>query len=309
MKKFLLTNFIFFSVIILIFLIGVFLPVTPKASNYYLFSKTKKDSMLQHVKSPRIIFIGGSNIVYGLNSELIKDSLRINPINAGVTATVGLVFMMENTLQYIQKGDIVVIIPEYQQFYNEFAYGGDDLVRLLFDVDRAGFDKLRKKQWIGILKNCPNYFVSKFDPREYFNINLNPVYGLDIFNEYGDSNKHWGMEKKKFSPSNYFTGDFNYTVIEELKSFRDKLWQKQAILFVTFPGYQAKSFDINHEQIFRIDKELKKEQFILLGYPERYKMRDSLMFDTPYHLIKEGVDLRTNLIIEDIRKTDLLNID
>jgi len=31
------------------------------------------------------------------------------------------------------------------------------------------------------------------------------------------------------------------------------------------------------------------------------------MFDTPYHLIKEGVDLRTRLIIEDIKMSDVLN--
>ena len=43
--------------------------------------------------------------------------------------------------------------------------------------------------------------------------------------------------------------------------------------------------------------------FELLGYPERYRMNDSLMFDTTYHLSKKGVDLRTQLLIEDIKKS------
>lgn len=300
MKKFILTIFLFFFVIIIIFVIGIFLPVTPKASNYYLFSKIQKDSLLQNVRTPRIIFIGGSNLVYGLNSQLIKDSLDLNPINAGVTATVGLVFMMENTLPYIKAGDIVVVSPEYQQFYSRFGYGGSDLVRLLFDIDRSGFNKLGKKQWRNVIKNSPDYFVSKFDPNEYFNIRLNPVYGLDIFNKYGDSYKHWYMEKKNFSPSQYFKGDFNYSVLDELKSFNEKLKKKDATLFITYPGYQATSFDINHEQIYKLETELKNYQFKILGFPDRYKIPDSLMFDTPYHLIKEGVDYRTKLIIEDI---------
>jgi len=300
MKKFLLTNILFFFVIVLIFFISIFLPVTPKASNYYLFSKIQKDSLLQHVDSPRIIFIGGSNLVYGLNSEIIKDSLGFNPINAGVTATVGLIFMMENTLPYVKTGDVVVMAPEYQQFYNKFAYGGEDLVRLLFDIDAAGFNKLGKKQWMGVIKNSPDYFISKFNPKEYFNVKLNPVYGLDIFNEYGDSNKHWGIGRRDFSPSKYFTGDFDFTLIEELKNFKEKLQQKGAILSITYPCYQSTSFEINHKQIVKIESELKKTNIKLLGSAERYKMPDSLMFDTPYHLIKEGVDIRTNLLIEDI---------
>jgi hypothetical protein len=39
----------------------------------------------------------------------------------------------------------------------------------------------------------------------------------------------------------------------------------------------------------------------VMGSPERYVMPETLMFDTPYHLIKKGVDLRTELMIEDIK--------
>ncbi|HYI78239.1 MAG TPA: hypothetical protein VEW65_11525 [Chryseolinea sp.] len=39
----------------------------------------------------------------------------------------------------------------------------------------------------------------------------------------------------------------------------------------------------------------------MIGSPEPYPNPETLMFDTPYHLIKKGVDIRTELMIEDIK--------
>ena len=38
----------------------------------------------------------------------------------------------------------------------------------------------------------------------------------------------------------------------------------------------------------------------------RYKLPDPLFFNTPYHLVKEGVDERTKLVIEDLTRLRLL---
>jgi len=300
MKIFLKRVFLFLVSFILIFVIGMLLPATPKASNYYLFSKTHKDSLLQNVESPRIIFVGGSNLVFGLNSNLIKDSLQLNPINAALTATVGLVYMMDNVLPYVKQGDVIVVAPEYQQFFGKFAYGGNDLVMLLYDIDFSGVDHINKTQWLNIIKKSPDYLISKFKPNQYFNYDEKPIYGRNIFNEYGDSDFHWNLEQREFEPSNFFTASLNFSVIAKLKNFDDKIRKKGATLFITFPGYQATSFEINKEKIKILETELVKRKFRLLGTAERYKMHDSLMFETPYHLIKKGVDLRTNLLIEDI---------
>jgi hypothetical protein len=53
----------------------------------------------------------------------------------------------------------------------------------------------------------------------------------------------------------------------------------------------------------RVEAELRAKQFPLLGSPERYIMADNLVFNTPCHPVKEGVDYRTRLLIEDIRKS------
>jgi hypothetical protein len=70
---------------------------------------------------------------------------------------------------------------------------------------------------------------------------------------------------------------------------------------LTFPALQQTSFELEKEKIKAIEKELRKRDLLLIGTPERYVIPDTLIFDTPYHLTKTGVDLRTRLLIEDLK--------
>lgn len=300
MGRFFKQIFLFFIIFGLIFLVGIFLPVTPGAKSNMLSYKVQKDSLLQNVASPRIIFIGGSNLVFGLNSQMIKDSLKINPINNGLAASMGLIYMMDDVLPYIRSGDYVVLAPEYQNFYGSFAYGGNDLLRLLMDVQRSGFYNLRRKQWANLIKSWPTYFMTKFRYRSYFFDSENDIYGKHIFNEYGDSDFHWNLEKQDFPPLNPIDDDFNLALIDEILDFKEKINKKGAILLVTYPSCQTTSIDINKDQVNKIREELEETELLLIGTPQRYGFPDSLMFNQVYHLTKEGVDKRTQFLIEDI---------
>lgn len=305
MKKFLKRIFIFLTLGGLIFVSGMFLPTTPKASKYVLFSKKTKDSLLQNVSSPRIVFIGGSNIVFELNCQLIKDSLNLNPINTGSTATVGLTYMINNTEPYIRKGDIVVLSPEYQHYFGKFAYGNQDMLRMVFDVDFETIKTLNKLQWINLIKKSPSYFASKFNYKEYINVRTDPVYNLSIYNEFGDSVNHWDLKKSEITPDDFSKRSFNNRLIKELLDFEKRMIKKGVKIYFTYPGFQSTSFDLNKSKIEKVEKELNNAGFNLLGTAERYRMPDSLMFDTPYHLIREGVKYRTELLIQDLQKEKL----
>ena len=55
--------------VIVFFLIGIFLPTTPRASKSLLMAEQNKKALLKNTNSPRIIFVGGSNLSFGLNSK------------------------------------------------------------------------------------------------------------------------------------------------------------------------------------------------------------------------------------------------
>jgi hypothetical protein len=293
--------FLFSFILFLLFFIGLCLPSTPRTSKSLLFAKYNKDSLLANSPSPRIIFIGGSGLSFGLNSEMIKDSLGLNPINTAIHGAIGLSYMISSVNEYIRPGDIVVIAPEYQFFYGRNSYGGEELLRTVLEVSPNTIKLLSFRQWLNIYRYLPKYSFSKFKPIEYLDTRVDILYGVNSFNDFGDANVHWNSDKRGCATYEPIHEEFNTKVISELIQFKKQVQDKSALLYITFPGLQASSFEVFKDQIAKVKSELIKGGFVLLGSPERYEIADSLIFNAPYHLSKAGLDLRTHLLIEDLR--------
>jgi hypothetical protein len=287
----------------IIFLLGLFGPTTPRAAMSLLMSSIQKNSLLQNTPSPRIIFVGGSNLSFGLNSQMIKESLNINPVNTGIHMSIGIKYMIDNTLEFVQKGDIIILVPEYSHFYSTINFGSEELMRTIFDVNLANIKHLNCYQIINILPYMPKYILTKFNPIEYINVNESDIYSVNSFNKYGDTYTHWEMKQQDFAPYGTITGEFNYEVIEYFEKFNHAVKKKDGVLLVSFPCYQEESYNNSKNQIFKVEQELRNSNLTIIGSSERFKMADSLMFNTPYHLNKKGVDYRTKMIIEDIKKS------
>lgn len=302
MKKLIIRILVFCIPLVVFILLGPLLPTTPRASKSLLMSCIKKDSLLKHSPSPRIIFIGGSNTSFGLNSQMIKDSFDVNPINMGIHASLGIKYMIDNYLENIKNEDIVVLIPEYHHFFRDINFGSKELMRIVFDVNHVKLKTLNCQQFFKILPYIPGYSLTKLKPKEYLETGKNVAYSVDSFNEYGDVNAHWSLESLDVTPFKSINGKFNYAVIKKIQELDVATRSKGGILLVSFPCYQEASFNNMVDQILEVEEELIKSNLNVIGTSGKYKMPDSLMFDSPYHLNKKGVDHRTQLLIEDIAK-------
>lgn len=282
----------------------VFLPPSKSFQKSLFYSLIDKNKLLDSIPGPRIIFIGGSNLSFGLNSQMIKDSLQLNPINTAIHIGLGLKYMLSNTENYIKENDIIVVSPEYQQFYGDVANGEIELLSTIVDVSPNSFKLLDYKQYYTLIQEIPAYLKSKWNGL----INKSDIdtiigiYDRKAFNSFGDVYVHWKFPKEKVTPYGKIEGKVNDDAFKSLNKFRDCVNSKKARLFITFPCYQDLSFKNQEIQIKEVERNLNKYGFILLSDPERYIIPDSLIYNTPYHLIKKGVDLRTSLLIVDLKK-------
>jgi len=235
---------------------------------------------------------------------MIKDQLNINPINTGIHASIGLIYMMSNSLEFIKEGDIVILVPEYQQFYGDYAYGnnGEELTRTIFDVNISKIHLLNIKQILNVIKVLPKYSFSKFKASEYFGFTESDIYGVNSFNKYGDVYKHWELKKEVFKPFGNIGDNLNQEIFNAIKEYQIEIEKKNAVLLISYPGYQDLSYLSSSVNIKEIENQFKRKGFKTIGTPEEYMIPDSLMFNTPYHLSKKGVDYRTNLLISGIKK-------
>jgi hypothetical protein len=303
MKKFLVKIAIFTSITIPVIIAGLLLPATI-ASKSHLYTIIQRDSLLVNTDSPRIIFIGGSNIGFGLNSQMIKDSLHINPINTGLNAGLGIKYMFDNTAQYIKEGDIVIAPLEYVHFTNDYNYCSEALLTIVTDVNKKYLRLLNFQQTFKLLPYIPKHVVSKLKSYAYLYLfnkghNIDSAYDANSCNQYGDACAHWNMENRVIKPLGRFDA-FNREIIDKIKDFEKTVEQKGATFYIAYPSYLEKSFRESEDIIALIQNEL-EQTFKVLGTPERYMMPDSLMFDTSYHPNKKGLDIRTVRLIDDIR--------
>ena len=86
--------------------------------------------------------------------------------------------------------------------------------------------------------------------------------------------------------------------------FDEKLKKIGATFFITFPVIQSSSFDLIRDEVATVEAALSDSDINILGSSERYIVPDSLMFNSPYHPNKFGVDQRTKLFLEDLKQAN-----
>ena len=301
-------------------LIAVLLFLSIIIASLFLLNNQVKDSALatlplrhadlEATPSPRIILVAGSNICFSTDSERIQDEFNIPVINMGIHAGLGLNFILKDVESFIKGGDIVVVIPEYEHFYNDWDYGNTALVSFLVDIMPERINVLDKNQLKYLtpffLEYAKSKIVDQFDytKKKVANTTVEKIYKKEAFNKFGDVYLHWEeTEMISFEPTKLPEIDmFTYRAVNELLSFKTKITERGATCILLAPIFQSTSYNLNQEQINKITKELLDvnlgENFI----SERYKFDDDYFYNTAYHANKKGVDLRTTYLIEDLKK-------
>jgi hypothetical protein len=311
MKRFVL-YFLSITALLIALIVGaLFLIPNPLVRSSMLAAFPQKKERLASITAPKIVLLGGSNVAFGMDSKRIQDSLGMEVMNMGMVGGVGLNYMMLQSLPYLRQGDVLVLMPEYTNFYSAVYFGHLYLAAILFDVAPETLGDIGTDQWKSLLPFTAKYGASKITSLPIFikayrgaEPPTDLIHSKECFNVYGDNDKHWNLEPRLVvtepkNPNNKKLNDFSFQGINEVIDIAKAKGIKVILLP---PSYQQSSFENQREVISIIEKRLQSEGIPYFAPPERYRMADSLFFDTPYHLNKKGVDLRTTYVIEDLRR-------
>ncbi|PWT95007.1 MAG: hypothetical protein C5B53_12100, partial [Candidatus Melainabacteria bacterium] len=117
--------FVFFVFCCLVF----FLPPYSRSNGYFGCIR-EKHRRLETLPSPKVVLIGGSNLPYSMDSTLIEKRLHLPVVDMGLSANLGLRFMLEEVKGQLHPGDIVIVSPEHQLFFG-LLDGCKDLFRVV----------------------------------------------------------------------------------------------------------------------------------------------------------------------------------
>lgn len=256
---------------------------------------------LQEVQSPKIVLVGGSNVAFGFDSNRISEASGRPTINTALHADLGLKFMLDWVQPNIVAGDLVIISPEYEQFTTEF-YGGTMLMALTTDIDPTAKMLLSRRQRFFLIPSWFGYTSKKLLPPWNFGSErrANSLYSRSLFNASGDAVGHYGLATRPYTEFAKKSG--NITILNDsivrLKQFVNEVQRRGGSAILLPPVIEQNSFDNIADLILKVERALEIADVPFVATPGQFVVPRSLTFDTPYHLTKEGVELRTSQTID-----------
>ena len=257
---------------------------------------------MKTIDEPKIVIIGGSGCGFGLCSKMISEYFNKPVCNTGTHAGMGLLTQLSLFKEYICKDDIVVVIPEYSNYISNRYLGEATNLRILSSTYPIGYKSFSLRQQLYLLQYVPSAFDEAWRTRDVVLEDNNP-YSMNSLNEYGDVEMYevrFHLDSLDWSPTKWNNPKLQKNVVIQLQEFYEYCKSQGAIMLLFPPAYKAMSFDANRGYITMIWEALKAAQLPLVSSPERYRMVDTLHYDTEYHLTYDGVLIRTNLLIKDM---------
>jgi len=280
---------------------------------------------MQSKSENKIIILGGSNALFGINSRYIENATGLKVLNLASHMWLDLDFHLYKLKQFIRKGDIVILPLEFEYYFpnekrdawfnnNMIAWGDDYLDQLSFENYLSFLIATPVNRLFGLMmaKRKPKYQESSV-----------AIEDLDkILSEEGEG---WrGYSYRSMSLSGDITPDEETTqeVLSKYSNGYDYLssgeeirqgflagWNKletlvekyQGRLILTWPttirrGISDLSLSENQRKINYFKDKLASNNIIIYCNPALYNFDINLFFDTQYHLTKTGSKIRSETL-------------
>ncbi len=305
-----------FVLIVASYVIGV-VYLAPVDQDTYIGATVEKQELLRETGQPRIVFIGGSSLAFGLDSRMIRERTGFNTVNMGLHGGLGPLYYVNEVKPHLREGDILILILEYEFYTGLYFDGRTTLNELTIFYPRA------------VLYFSPEHFGSFFGnlpitfQRRLRGLMTEPgkkdayTYVRSGFNEHGDYVKHLGVPPKIESTYPVLVDEIDKRVVDLIKDLREFCGEKGVPLFLSFPPIMVQETYPGHIQAYSTGDDVKKmfEEFFLeeikpldietIGRPGDFVYPVEYFFDTIYHLNETGRRVRTEKLIVEMEKTGL----
>jgi len=269
----------------------------------------EKHARLASTPSPKIVLVGGSNLHYGINSRMLQDSLSWSVVNMGLQHSLGLRYQFDEVQELLHSGDVLILLLEPQAYldmpvegrtniariasirpksiryfnlrhwYNAAMYSGTALIQNYRDGQVTISKKLRKKKTFG--EHCDKLG--------------------DYHGHKGLSSKYKSSKKRNLSDEKLFNNNI-LSVIQEIQIFAK---QNDIQLVISFsPSAESMSDSLAFS---KIQTRLPSE--IVVGNMADYIFADSFFYDSPDHLIYPKRNMRTHMLLRDLRHSTAIKME
>jgi hypothetical protein len=283
-----------------------------------------KHRVLESSPSPKITFIGGSNVLFGVDGVEIGRRLHRPVVNMGVCLMFTLPYIFEEIKSSVKPGDLIVLSPEYSSMSNEYENpmcmadildGYPRAIeyvmasncctlelkgKILFHLRTIGLDKMNYvfTHLHKIVTGRCTWTHGKFNA------------GLDVLSsanldKCGGLTWHLHQEKDANIDKMHDISvckHVNEWITTETNQFADYCKSRGAQLVLIPPPVPERFHTKFAAQMDSLLAECKTKLHVpVLGSSQRYAFADDMIFNGHYHLNRRGRPIRTERLIEDLK--------
>jgi hypothetical protein len=301
------------ALLVLSTLVVVFL--LPVPSSEFLSAIIDKRDLLKDGRQDRVIFVGGSGLLDGVDSGLVEERLRRPVLNMGLYIGFAITPLLSEIDPYLHAGDAIVIIPEYSAVFDTpdvparkwllalsparnlpllYHEGPHRFRSLMIDV----IELIRSK-----LQAFPKALREAIRTRS-----ISPLYGEGYayfrkqFNPYGDSLRTMRAAipgvielrgKDLFADPLYRDQSF-----AAVNAFCRNARQRGIRVFYFFPVFPLDEYRMQEDGMRRFEARLRKElECTILGGPQDFLYPYDYFTNTVHHINSDARRLRTEKLL------------
>ena len=276
-----------------------------------------KHRLLRESPSPRMIFVCGSNLLFGMDSPTIYRETGYHPINMGLVGALRLDYYLREIENSVRSGDIVVLALEYQQLFARFS--DSDVTRALLlaqliEQRPANALHLGYEHWRVLLDRAALPYLGLIvrtaadgmRPQGNAAASLGERMARWKTNRYGDLVSHRGRSStpqiKPIGLGHVITPESLRPQIDRLNEFHRLCERRGAKVVYSYPPVPQGFYPRSTRLLGLIEAEFREH----LKIPVIHSPQDMLFpldrfYNTAYHLLGEGPRERAERLVEALR--------
>jgi len=260
----------------------------------------------------RLLFLGGSNVLFGIDAERIGRQLNVPAVNLGLSAVLRIDQIFSVARHTLQAGDTLILALEYPYYQFNKTFSNVELdYTMAFDADY--FRALPLQSQVPLMLNVSAIRLFRGLEASVFSAGKsNASYAVATIDSFGDATSN----VRATMPEAYIRHNLKIGPVSHRIDPANRFWTLYADflqwceahevrVMVTFPTYLY--FPVYEEPAQRkffdgIVEWHRSRHIPLLGTPYDFMVQPEYLYDTRHHLNDEGRVIRTDRLIDLLRE-------
>lgn len=287
-----------------------------------------KEHLARNLQGNRIILIGGSNVLFGINGQILEKKTNRKVVNLGTHASLDLDYFYYQIKEHVREGDLVVMPLEFP-YYNRNNYSDWFLNNMMAWGKHDYLDQLPVYDLAKFLITVPpkrimEGFILKFKTGKTNQKNENQIISLDYIkkelhqiwqnnetgwhgyshrslNQFAEFSVAEPFDKTLMKKNLEYLGkdvEVNENFIRVFKKINNLILEKKGKLILTWPvTIRNKSFDLSKMdsklKVKRLIRKLEENNIKIECNPADFNISSQYFFNTRSHLNIYGAMIRT----------------